>query len=217
MKKLIIALLVVGLLPIVASAADEQETWKWSGSAWVSQGVGDVQADARCWTSFPAAYYCNKKTHLIDVTIHASVAQWISWSISGTRWDWKVRKPGTYAADCITGFIQSNQDVFIDYEGFADLQTLGTSINPTIPICYGFGPSLAQAEINGWVPAAALNNDDDMLLDSQDLHDGISWKLWNKIEVVNCNSACEYEDAATITLTLQVIKTWIDPATGYFL
>jgi hypothetical protein len=40
-------------------------------------------------------------------------------------------------------------------------------------------------------------------------------KLFNKIVVENCNSSGEYEDTATITLSLLNQQPWVDPAGGW--
>jgi len=225
MKYFVIALLVAPMVlfaynpgqPLPAGAT-EVETWYWDtlNSQWVSQGVGDPDALARLWSSGPMNGSCNKEEWVIPITVHASIAQWIEWSISGTRWDWRVRKPGTYAGDCISATIKSNNDVLIDYDGFEDLHS-DSSVTQDIPIWYGFGETLDQVISNGWVRSTDLNADDDLLLDSEDLHAGLSWKLWNKIEVLPCHSSCEYEDEATITLVLQNVKMWIDPQYGNFI
>lgn len=231
MKRIIVilALMAVLLVPAAALAynpgvalpagATEVETWYLEAGQWVSQGTGDVKALARCWSSGPSLdNACNKQNWVINFTNHASVAQWIKWAITGTRWDWRIRKPGTYAADCITFSLQSNNDVAINYDGFADLAYLeqGEGVKQTIDTYYSYGATLAEAEANGWVRASDLNNDDDLIEDSAALHAGLSTKLWNKIVVEECNSSCEYEDTATVTLVLQNIKHWIDPANGYF-
>lgn len=225
---LVLALMSVLLIPATALAAStgvplpagavEVETWKLVDGNWVYQGTGNVEALARCWRSGPASGACNKESWVINVTHHASVAQWIEWTIGGTRWDWRIRKPGTYAADCIEFTLKSNNDVAILYDGFADLQyqETGEGVKPTIETYYSYGESLAEAESNGWVRASALNESDDLVEDSAALHAGMSTKLWNKIVVENCNSSCEYEDTATITLVLQNMKAWIDPATGLY-
>ncbi|MBC7083490.1 MAG: hypothetical protein H5T95_08370 [Firmicutes bacterium] len=231
MKRIIVvlALMAVLLVPAAAlaynpgvalpSGATEVETWYLNEAGeWVSQGTENAAALARCWSSGPAQGACNKESWVINFTHHASVAQWIEWSIGGTRWDWRIRKPGTYAADCINFSLKSNNDVAINYDGFADLAYLeqGEGVKQTIDTYYSYGATLAEAEANGWVRASDLNNDDDLIEDSAALHAGLNTKLWNKIVVENCNSSCEYEDTATITLTLQNMKHWIDPETGNF-
>jgi hypothetical protein len=226
MKTILAAILMVLFLPLVASAqfsGTEVETWVWDedGSAWVYQGTGDVTALARCWASLPTQGACNKDWN-IDVDIHASIAQWIEWTLSGSRWDWKVRKPGRYGADCITASVKSNQHVLVDYHNFNDLETESVSVNPTIPIWYHvseLGAQLPPPDSPLWTRAADLNNSAewDTIYDSQQLHDGIQFKLWNMIEVVDCNSACEYHDDAEISLKLLCQKWWIDRSTGYFI
>jgi hypothetical protein len=224
MKKLILALLVVSVLPIMAFAQTEVDAWYWdtllTPPAWHQMPLGGLDNLARCWNTGSAAGACNKVLWPINVSITADVAQWIDWQMSGTSWLWRVRKPGIYAADCITANIKSNQNVAVDYNGFDNLQydTLGGkhSVNPVIPIWYAFSLSGAVVPTD-WISATALNASDDTLWDSADLHAGLGWKLWNKIQVVNCNSACQYKDEATITLKLLCQKAWIDSLSGNFL
>lgn len=230
---LVLALMTVLLVPMTAMAASvgqalpagaaEVETWYWDDTFtdptygfWHSQGTGSVTALARCWSSNPVSGACNKQNWVINFTHHASIAQWIDWMLTGSRWDWRVRKPGTYAANCITFTLKSNNAVAVDYEGFEDLayQDAG-GVKTTIDTYYAYGPDLATAD-RDWVRAEALNGHDDLIPDSADLHAGQTTKLWNKIEVVNCNSSCEYEDTATITLVLTNMKFWVDPETGNF-
>ena len=222
MKKFILPVLIVVLLPVAAFSIDvwEAATWYWDGTTWVYQGTGSVTALARCWTSVPEFGACNKDWN-VPVVIHASIAQWIKWSMSGTRWDWRVRKPGKYGADCITATVQSNQNVLVDYHDFNDLQAESTSVNPTIPIWYyvsELGANLPAPDDPAWTRSYDLNvvAEWDTLYDSEALHNGLQFKLWNMIEVVNCNSACEYQDHATISLKLLCQKPWIDSETGWF-
>lgn len=225
MKTFILLFLVVMFLPVVAFTQTEVETWYWDAAAtppaWVYQGTGNVQALARLWALYPEFGYCNKDWS-IPVTIHASIAQWLDWTMSGTRWDWRVRKPGWYAGDCITATIKSNQNVLVDYHDFNDLQADSPkAVNPIIPIYYHAGPlgaALPALGSSDWVHAPDMNNEAewDTLFDSLELHNGIQFKLWNMINVVNCNSACEYTDHASISLKLLCQKPWIDRTTGYF-
>lgn len=234
MKKLAILFTIMALLLVsaVASAdplpdgAGEQEHWELSNSGWVHKSAGDTSALARAWTSGPRSGSCNRAEWVIDFTNHASVAQWASWSIAATRWDWRILKPGTYAADCISFTLTSNNSVYIDYEGFDDLARVddtyedteidfGLGVLPSIATWYSFGPDIAGAEANGWVAASALNNDDDLIPDSRELHAGMSVKLFTKITVANCNSSGEYEDTATVTLVLQNQQPWVDAEGGW--
>ncbi len=190
--------------------AYEVEVWKWDGQNWVSESMDPECATGRLWASGFMEGECNKKEWEIPVQIHASIAQWIKFSITGTRWDWRIMKPGTYAGDCITFTIWSNGDVGVDYEGFEDLYS-PTSVTPYIPTWYAYGASIYDIENAGaWVRAADLNNDDDIIEDSQDLHFGWTTKLWTKVQIDSCHSACEYHDDATVTLTLLNQKCWVD-------
>lgn len=230
MRKLLVLFAIMALLFIPAMAmaektylpgeelpdgAVEVEHWELVDNEWVTHAAGDVTSLARCWRSGPASGNCNKENWVINFTHHASMAQWSEWSIGGTRWDWRILKPGTYAADCIEFTLKSNNDVLIDYDGFADLAYLGEGgVKTTIDTYYSFGEDIEGAAENGWVRAVDLNDDDDMIYDSAALHAGMSTKLFNMIVVANCNSSCEYEDTGTITLTLQNVKVWVDGRAG---
>ena len=190
-------------------------------SEWL-ETKGDT-ARARSWNSLPvnSSGYSNKQHHTITFINHASVAQWIDWTISGTRKDWRVRQPGEYASDSLTFTIKSNNDVAVDFEGFADLEYEDPASAPadtftTIPTWYSYGADIADAEANGWIRAADLNDADFTFFNSNPLHYGLSYKLWSKILVRDSNNSSDYENQGTITLSLTNIKHWIDPSTGNF-
>jgi hypothetical protein len=203
------------------------ENGDWDGSPSTNPDVPDRTVLARAWASGENEGFCNQKYWHIPVYVHASIAQWCDWHMTGTRWDWYVRKPGFYATTCITANIASNGDILIDYDGFDDLESIeGNEHNNFIPAWYSFGASFQGAIANGWVRAADLNNDDDLLdegyLNGQNnpagwnLHTGITWKLFNRIQVVDCNTACEYADEAEIVLCLEGQKPWIEDDDGFF-
>ncbi len=231
MKKLLICLVVLAflLMPAMAMAyndgedlpngAVEVEHWELINDTWVSfkPNVPSITMPlARCWRSSPKQGNCNRAKWEFDFTHHASMAQWCDWSIGGSRWDWRILKPGTYAADCIEFTLKSNNDVKITFAGFGDLQyqQVGAGVKQTIDTYYSWGESVQEADRNGWTPASALNDVELLARDDKDLHEGLSAKLMNKIVVVECNSSCEYENKGTITIALQNIKRWVDPTTG---
>jgi hypothetical protein len=234
MKKLFFVAVMVCFVPALAFSAASPypppgyavEAYELVDGVFVSMAVGGnlahPAAKAQCWASFPADSACNKDWR-IDVKIHASIAQWIEWSMTGTRWDWFVRKPGDYAADCISGTIASNQNVLVDYHEFGDLiaEDEDKAIDDTIEVWYAvWGPGTPPPNNDpAWTRSFDLNNtaEWDTVYDSQALHNGITWKLWNKIHVSRCNSACEYQDHAWISLQLLCQKPWIDRTTGYFI
>jgi hypothetical protein len=222
MKKVIcLAILVLFLLPGVAIGAQVQAYEKDNGG-WRLMSLTDRFEKARCWSHGGTTNgACNKEEWQIDVVINASVAQWIEWSITGTEWEWQVRKPGIYSADCIEANVKSNCDVNISFSGFDDLEYQGAGgVNRWIKIWYSAGlPDMPPPPGDAsWVRAPDLNSRTFTLEDSEDLHSGeLTWKLYNMIEVEPCNSCCNYQDLASIYLTLTVIKPWIDPSDGGFL
>jgi len=200
--------------------AVEVEHWEWDedNGVWVHRNPADLSSLARCWRSGPDSGNCNKARWAISFTHHASMAQWCDWTMGGTRWDWRILKPGTYAADCIEFTLKSNNDVQITFAGFGDLEYIEAGgVNRFIETYYSWGESVEEADTNGWTRASALNQVVLGFLDGDDLHEGFSTKLMNKIVVVECNSSCEYENEGTITIALQNIKRWVDPVTGGWL
>ena len=194
----------------------EQAVYQFVNNQWVpvtSDGAGVL---ARSWNSGPTFGFCNKAYWDITFTTHASVAQWLNWTLATTRKDWRVRKPGDYASDSIDFTIQSNNAVVVSFHGFGDLQYLNP--NPpqdtthTIATWYGVGNDIAN--VSNWVPAADLNNMTITFPDSDALHHGQQYKIWQRIKVVESNSSSEYENVGTVRLAITNLKFWIDAQTG---
>ncbi|BAS28682.1 hypothetical protein [Limnochorda pilosa] len=203
--------------------AQEQEVFWFNGDtqAWESIGSGGAAQLARSWNSGPTFGNCNKAYWDITFTSHASVAQWLDWTLQTTRKDWRIRKPGQYASDSIDFSIASNNAVLVSFDGFDDLQYL----NPDAPedttnyieTYYGVGNSFDAANANGWVRAADLNEATYTFPNTDDLHHGMQFKFWQKINVVESNSSSEYENVGTVRLALTNLKYWIDGQTGGYL
>ncbi len=68
-------------------------TWELSGDEWV------VTSNAQSFNSMGTSGHCNRACWDVTLQNHVSVAEWIDWEINGTRKDWRVLKPGTYASD----------------------------------------------------------------------------------------------------------------------
>lgn len=126
-----------------------------------------------------------------------------------------------YASDSLAFRIKSNNAVTVDFEEFADLEDVDAASAPpgtetTIPTWYSYGDSIAEAEANGWVRAADLNEADFTFANSNPLHYNLNYTLWSKVEVRDGHNSSEYENVGRITLTLTNMKHWIDPVTGHF-
>ncbi len=220
MKRLIMLLIFVLSLSLTIFGASQLTVWMEDGEGeWVALSMTDPFAQARAFKLGAATGSCNKQNWTVDIETEVQVAQWINWQLDGTKWLWYVRKPGTYITDCISFFIQSNGEIVISFSGFENptyASTETTSVNPEILAWYGYGLGNLPDEIEQMVSAEALNQSTVFIPDSAALHEGISRKLWNKIKVVNCNSASTYIAKGTITITLKRIKPWINPQTGGF-
>ena len=138
----------------------------------------------------------------------AAEAAWLRFHVSATQWQWLIRRPGVYAAECIIGSITSSVDILINFSGFEDL----CSSDPTtqnVETYYGVSIGNQNVEEVEWVGAADFNRHP--LLIKQNPVAPTYWNLWNKVSVKQGNSALEYSDDAVITFLMQNTTPWIDP------
>ena len=222
-KGLILALVALIVVPALAVMASSPLTvWKLDNGAWVVVFNPDdpepsYAEPARAYKSGDADGRCNKEHWEIEFTTEVQVAQWIEWSVTGTKWSWYVRKPGRYITDCIEFSIKSNGPITIGFSGFSSPTYVeGEAVKDYIDAWYGYGQGNNPTYLEEMVSAEQLNESEVYIPDSLELHNGITRKLWNMIDVVNCNTACTYRDSGLITITLMTIKPWIDPETGNY-
>ena len=115
-------------------------------------------------------------------------------SASATRLDWRVRKPGTYAALATEITATGSGRLQVQFSGFRDLARTD-GIAGTIAAFYGFGDDLAAVETGGWVSAADLNNQTRYIY----LSHPAPLLMWSKISVGEEVSSAEYESKGVIT------------------
>jgi len=196
-----IALVIVALLLIVPGAVILAE---WEGPHTevpvYDTSTGYLTHLARASLSGCYSSYCNGVKRVIPVTISASIAQWALVKLNATDIEWRVLKPGDYYINGIIARLQSNGDLFVDYEGFEDLVN---DEGDSLETYYALAPG-------AWVRAEDLNDDDD-LVEENIAHEPVEFTLYNRIVVMECDSACEYEDpnGAVITVVLNEQKPWV--------
>jgi len=135
--------------------------------------------------------------HLDDVYIAPPVELYAYVSLSATRLDWRVRKPGTYAALATEITATGYGTLSVQFSGFDSL-TRADGGDGVIDAFYGFGDSLADvedaenADLEQWTAATDLNGQ------SREL--GLSssepavLRMWSKVCVGNEDPSAEYED-----------------------
>lgn len=209
MKRTVFLLVLLLIGVALGFAQTEVDVWELRDGSWV-QIVPKTAGNARLFASMSRIGSCNKVNWSFEFTTEAQIAQWVEWSISGTKLTWFVRKPGDYFTNGIEFVLKSNGDVELSASGFGNLQYQGEySVNPEI-VTYWFGtviPGYVPLQ-EDWVSAAEVNTFLSVP-DSGELHEGLTAYLWNRIVVVNCNSASTYSDTGTITITLKNQKPWI--------
>ena len=191
------------------------DVWEITESGSVVQ-LDENTGNARAYASMSAEGSCNKKVWTLQFTTEVQVAQWAEWSISATKWTWFVRKPGDYYADAIQFSLKSNGDVQLSASGFNDLEyATSGGVNRYIETYYYLTTDASNTppSTSVWVRASEVNGSL-VVEDSAVLHEGMTAHLWNRIHVVECNSASTYRDTGIITLTLMNQKLWINPDDG---
>ncbi len=218
MKRFLV-ILVIAVIGVIGLAQQGQgggnirslDVWEITESGSFVQ-LDEDTGNARAYASMPADGSCNKKVWILQFITEVQVAQWAEWSISATKWTWFVRKPGDYYADAIQFSLKSNGDVQLSAFGFDDLEyATGGGVNRYIETYYYLTTDASNTppSTSVWVRAKDVNGSI-TVLDSADLHKGMTAHLWNRIKVVDCNSASTYRDTGTITLTLANQKPWIN-------
>jgi len=193
-------------------------TYEWNGTGWVEAQY------AKSWNSVPVSSggMSNKEVHSFTIINHISVAQWVEYTISGTRKDWRVLRPGIYASNSVTAVIRSNNDVIIEfYATDPEYEDPEAGVTRTIPKWFSYSTSntLTEVEENGWVRGSDYSAESPLVItlkDSAGLHAGLTFKLWEKIEVVPSNTSSDYEGYGVVTIKLTNMKHWVDPELGDF-
>jgi len=211
MKKLVV-LALAAVLAVSIMAAPAAADVAYTGAYLYEEGSSDMKTadNAALYRNLPIeAGPSNWLQRTTEFTTEVQVAQWSRWEFTGTKFTWFVRKPGEYFADSITATIQSNGNVAITFSGFGNPQYLNSNalegVKQEIESWFGAGTSSTpfEKDFTGWIAAADLNEEEVILPDSADLHEGVSYKIWNRIRVCECNSAGIYRNTGVITLTLQ--------------
>lgn len=153
--------------------------------------------------SKPDFFSCNLDP-CFNLKVEASVAQWVTVSLSATEIKWYVLKPGSYDTKWLFGCLTSNGDVELTFAGFEDLKST-TDPTKTIPTYYRYWPT--NSWVWPWVRASQFNGTKAI----PEPICGTVFRIYNKIVVSHLTPACEYEDpnGATLCVTLKEQKTWV--------
>jgi hypothetical protein len=210
---LAVGLLLLGLFGAIASAAGEDYVPGIPGLPRdpnvVWEDVVAVEGDAaNAWVfrikpGFKSE--CNITPRTESIEARAFVAQWARWEMDFSGWEWYVKKPGEYYGNCIKGELQSNGDIQLLFE-LADLEGGNPDTNTIIETYYSYTTGTNSPLT--WYRAGEFP--EAFVGDSTALHKGLTWKLWNKIKVVECNSPGMYANSGTITMVLANQAPWID-------
>lgn len=132
---------------------------------------------------------------------------WVRFSFSGTCWNWRIRKPGNYTGKILTGSIQSNLCVLIDFRNFDRLRRTGGS-DERLDTYYALSAPDASIANLSWMSPSELNAHD---LDfPQPPTQPAWWALWQEIGVSAQNTSADYRNNAVIGIKLHNQSVWVD-------
>lgn len=153
--------------------------------------AGNMRLNYRFWVIIPfiSPIPIDVCVGLDPICVVAKATPRASVSVSATRLDWRVRKPGTYAALAADMTATGYGKLAIQFSGFADL-TRADGGDGAISAFYGFGDSLADVE--QWTSAEKLNGQSREL--SLSSSEPAVLRMWSKVLVGNEDPSAEYED-----------------------
>lgn len=167
---------------------------------------------ARAWNSGGAGGHCNRNCHEAELTTHVSVAQWIDWSLSATRKDFRVLKPGVYAANSWTATVSSNNDVEILFTHSNAEYLIEDVASEPIQIRYGYSTSsgIDPNEIDGWVAADDTPITINIPFEEVSQPGGAKYHVWQEITVTEQHRSSDYEGTGTVLVCITNQKYWVD-------
>jgi len=131
----------------------------------------------------------------------------VEWSLDATEFDFYIRKPGSFASRLATMTVEANTQVNITFESFGDLIPVQASESDPIAAFYATAPAEQTNPPELFLAPVAFNQQVLIIPGDDEPH---QFSLWSKIITERATTACEYHDAATITLTLENHEPWID-------
>jgi hypothetical protein len=173
---------------------------------------GSVATLARAWKGTDNhSSYCNKNW-TVTFQNQASIAQWMDLGLDSQDLYWRVLKPGEYATSGFNLVVKSNGNVSLAFAGFGDLVNLEGDV---VNAFYALVPANQIPTPASWMAAPALNGLQFVFPEVQE-HTQLSYAMWNRVRIIECDSACEYKDdaGASITFVLAEQKPWVDGETG---
>lgn len=195
--------------PSVSEWSDEEEKWVDTSNAEAYNSGASVNG------------HCNRECWDFEMETHVSVAQWIDFEVNGSRRDWRVLKPGRYAADSIKLRVKSNNDVRLTYwaEPVEYLNPDATS--PDIDTMFGFtkGSGTNPNMVSNWVKGTDFTADApfEFILPYEDVSGaGATYHLYEQIEVTEAHRSSDYHGTAYFNVCVTNLKYWVDPGTGGF-
>ena len=129
---------------------------------------------------------------LDKVLIKSSGEPYADVSVTATRLDWRVRKPGIYAALATEITATGCGKLQVQFSDFRDLARTD-GVSGTVPAFYAFGQDLPEKASLQWIAASAMNDQSNWPTPVKlDPTTGSVVRLWSMINVGEDVSSAEY-------------------------
>lgn len=143
-----------------------------------------------------------RTVHLDDVYIAPPGGPYARISLSATRLDWRVRRPGTYAALATEITASGNASLSIQFDGFGSLKPVNGE-SGAIDAFYSFGRSLPDNLHTLWKPASSLNEESGWIRGlTLDPVEPIKVSMWAKVVVGEDDPPGNYANEGVITFII---------------
>jgi hypothetical protein len=120
-------------------------------------------------------------------------------SMTATRIDWRVLKPGTYAVLATEIAVTGKGSISVQFKGFGNLAKVGGG-SGHIPVFYAFGDNLPSNASEVWTSAPQLSDSFDWLRSiALDSKSPSTVRVWSKISVGEEIPSAEYANTGVIT------------------
>lgn len=177
---------------------------------------------AFAYNSGGANGHCNRECWDFTIENHVSVAQWLDWSIDGTRKDWRVMKPGIFASDSVTARVASNNDVEISFWAEDPSYQNPEAESPDIAKWFGYSVGSQASDISDvveWVRGSDFTAEEPLKIRlgfDQVSGEGAAFRIFEQIEVTNEHRSSEYFGEGFVLICLTNLKHWVDAETGAY-
>lgn len=128
------------------------------------------------------------------------IACQVNYEVTQERADFRILRPGTYAALLTQIHLSGTEAVKLGFSEFGDAQYLEDPSAPAAQVEYSIGNTLADADAYGWYSAADFNGSE-YYVDRGLVQAGVDITIWSRLTVETFNYSSDYRGAGKVSIT----------------